>query len=58
MTKKKYKVTVTRVEYFSTDIIVEAENEDEAKEQAMYDADFGNCNDAEQDVDYIAEITE
>ena len=58
MKKKKYKVTVTRVEYFSADVIVEAENEEEAKEQAICEADFGNCHNAEQDVDYIAELTD
>ena len=56
MEKRKYLVTVTRVEYFSTDVTVEAEDEEQAKEQAMYDADFGNCHDAEQSVEYVAEV--
>ena len=58
MSTKKYLVTVSRVEYFSTDVLVEAANEEEAKETAMYEANFGNCCDAEQDVEYVKEVTD
>ena len=58
MSTKKYLVTVSRVEYFSTDVLVEAANEEEAKETAMYEANFGNCRDAEQDVEYVKEVTD
>jgi hypothetical protein len=58
MSTRKYLVTVSRVEYFSTEVVVDAENEEEAKEMALYEADFGHCTDAEQSVEYIAEVTE
>ena len=56
MPKKKYLVTVSRVEYHSTSVEVEAESEQAAAEAAMYDASFGNCCDAEQSIEDIEAV--
>lgn len=56
METKKYRVTVTRVEYFSTEVLVEAENEDLARDMAMEKADFLHCVDAEQSIENIEEV--
>ena len=56
MTKKKYLVTVSRVEYRSTSVEVEAESEQEAAELAMDEASFGNCFHAEQNVEEIEAV--
>ena len=58
MTPKKYRVTVSRVEYFSTDVVVEAQDEMEARDIAMDEASFGSPNDADQCVEHIQEITD
>ena len=54
---KKYLVTLSRVEYQAATVEVEAENEDEAIETAIMEAEF-RCSDAEQEVLDIQTIAE
>jgi 4-aminobutyrate aminotransferase-like enzyme len=62
-TKKKYKVSLARVEYYSYDYEVEADSEEEADEIAlrMYEADEGDGGDlvsAEEFLNGTMEIKE
>ncbi len=48
---KKWKVTLSRVEYQSGEIIVEAETEEEAREAAMEEgAEEYECVDSHEDI--------
>lgn len=53
---KKWNVTLSRVEYLSATVEVEAETEEEAREKALDEAPDWSCKDADQQVEDVTEL--